>query len=422
MDKFVIEGGYQLSGRVKVSGAKNAALAIMPATLLNNGMNVITNVPEVNDIFTMIKLLRHIGVEAEYTEHFLKLDTSNITSQHAPYEHVKKMRASVYVLGPLLAKYGYAKVSMPGGCAWGPRPINLHLEAMKKLGAEIEHEGGDIIATRASKLNGAHINFDVSSVGATGNALMAAVLAKGTTLLQNAAKEPEITNLCEYLVKMGAKINGIGTSQLEIEGVDELSHADSEIISDRIEAGTLLIAGAITKSDIEIEYKNSFHIDSVLSKLQDSGAKVFVNNDIIRIDSKDLEIESVDVSTAVYPGFPTDMQAQWIAYMSLANGTSTVTDTIYLDRFNHVPELNRLGASIELVNNSAIIRGVKKLKGAKVMSTDLRASASLVLAGLAAEGTTEVLRIYHLDRGYQKIEEKLSSLGANIKRVPTTEF
>ena len=421
MDKFVIEGGYQLSGRVKVSGAKNAALAIMPATLLNNGMNVITNVPEVNDIFTMIKLLRHIGVEAEYTEHFLKLDTSNITSQHAPYEHVKKMRASVYVLGPLLAKYGYAKVSMPGGCAWGPRPINLHLEAMKKLGAEIELEGGDIIA-KASKLNGAHINFDVSSVGATGNALMAAVLAKGTTLLQNAAKEPEITNLCEYLVKMGAKINGIGTSQLEIEGVDELSHADSEIISDRIEAGTLLIAGAITKSDIEIEYKNSFHIDSVLSKLQDSGAKVFVNNDIIRIDSKDLEIESVDVSTAVYPGFPTDMQAQWIAYMSLANGTSTVTDTIYLDRFNHVPELNRLGASIELVNNSAIIQGVKKLKGAKVMSTDLRASASLVLAGLAAEGTTEVLRIYHLDRGYQKIEEKLSSLGANIKRVPTTEF
>lgn len=417
----MIEGGYQLSGRVKVSGAKNAALAIMPATLLNNGMNVITNVPEVNDIFTMIKLLRHIGVEAEYTEHFLKLDTSNITSQHAPYEHVKKMRASVYVLGPLLAKYGYAKVSMPGGCAWGPRPINLHLEAMKKLGAEIELEGGDIIA-KASKLNGAHINFDVSSVGATGNALMAAVLAKGTTLLQNAAKEPEITNLCEYLVKMGAKINGIGTSQLEIEGVDELSHADSEIISDRIEAGTLLIAGAITKSDIEIEYKNSFHIDSVLSKLQDSGAKVFVNNDIIRIDSKDLEIESVDVSTAVYPGFPTDMQAQWIAYMSLANGTSTVTDTIYLDRFNHVPELNRLGASIELVNNSAIIRGVKKLKGAKVMSTDLRASASLVLAGLAAEGTTEVLRIYHLDRGYQKIEEKLSSLGANIKRVPTTEF
>ncbi|VAX15965.1 UDP-N-acetylglucosamine 1-carboxyvinyltransferase [hydrothermal vent metagenome] len=421
MDKFVIEGGHQLSGRVKVSGAKNAALAIMPATLLNNGMNVITNVPEVNDIFTMIKLLRHIGVDAEYAEHDLKLDTSNITSQHAPYEHVKKMRASVYVLGPLLTKYGYAKVSMPGGCAWGPRPINLHLEAMKKLGAEIDLEGGDIIA-RTSRLHGAHINFDISSVGATGNTLMAAVMAKGTTLLQNAAKEPEITNLCEYLVKMGARIEGIGTSKLEIEGVDELIHADSEIISDRIEAGTLLIAGAITKSKIEIEYKNSFHIDSVLSKLEDSGAKVLINNNIINIDSKDLEIKSIDVSTAVYPGFPTDMQAQWIAYMSLAKGTATVTDTIYLDRFNHVPELNRLGASIELVNNSAIVRGVKKLRGAKVMSTDLRASASLVLAGLAAEGTTEVLRIYHLDRGYQKIEEKLSSLGASITRVPTTEF
>lgn len=421
MDKFVIEGGHQLSGRVKVSGAKNAALAIMPATLLNDGMNVITNVPEVNDIFTMIKLLRHIGVEAEFTEHNLKLDTSNITSQHAPYEHVKKMRASVYVLGPLLTKYGYAKVSMPGGCAWGPRPINLHLEAMKKLGAEIDLQGGDIIA-RTSRLHGAHINFDISSVGATGNTLMAAVMAKGTTLLQNAAKEPEITNLCEYLVKMGARIEGIGTSKLEIEGVDELSHTDSEIISDRIEAGTLLIAGAITKSDIEIEYKNSFHIDSILSKLQDSGSKVSINNDIININSKDLEIKNVDVSTAVYPGFPTDMQAQWIAYMTLANGTSTITDTIYLDRFNHVPELNRLGASIELVNNSAIVRGVKNLRGAKVMSTDLRASASLVLAGLAAEGTTEVLRIYHLDRGYQKIEEKLSLLGANIKRVPTTEF
>jgi len=421
LDKFVIEGGHQLSGRVKVSGSKNAALAIMPATLLNNGMNVITNVPEVNDIFTMIKLLRHIGVEAEYREHYINLDTNNIISQHAPYEHVKKMRASVYVLGPLLAKYGYAKVSMPGGCAWGPRPINLHLEAMKKLGADIELEGGDIIA-RASKLHGALINFDISSVGATGNTLMAAVMAKGTTLLQNAAKEPEITNLCEYLVKMGARIEGIGTSRLEVEGVDELTHADSEIISDRIEAGTLLIAGAITKSEIEIEYKNSFHIDSILSKLQDSGAKVLINNDIININSKDLEIKNVDVSTAVYPGFPTDMQAQWIAYMTLANGTSTVTDTIYLDRFNHVPELNRLGASIELVNNSAIVRGVKKLRGAKVMSTDLRASASLVLAGLAAEGTTEVLRIYHLDRGYQKIEEKLSSLGASITRVPTSEF
>lgn len=421
MDKFVVEGGHQLSGRVKVSGAKNAALAIMPATLLNNGENLIFNVPEVNDIFTMIKLLRHLGVEANYLDQKLTLDTTKITSQHAPYEHVKKMRASVYVLGPLLTKYGFAKVSMPGGCAWGPRPINLHLEAMKKFGAEIELEGGDIIA-KASRLHGAHINFDISSVGATGNALMAAVLAKGATLLQNAAKEPEITNLCEYLIKMGARIKGVGTSQLEIEGVDELSNTDTEIIGDRIEAGTLLIAGAITNSDIEIEYKNSIHVDSVLSKLQDSGAKIIVDNDLIKIDSRNLEIKNIDVSTAVYPGFPTDMQAQWIAYMAIASGTSTITDTIYMDRFSHVPELNRLGASIEIVNNSAIVKGVGKLRGAKVMSTDLRASASLVLAGLAAEGTTEILRIYHLDRGYQRIEEKLSLLGANITRVSTKEF
>ncbi|MEN8193760.1 MAG: UDP-N-acetylglucosamine 1-carboxyvinyltransferase [Bacteroidota bacterium] len=421
MDKFVIEGGVELSGKVKVSGAKNAALAIMPATLLNNGKNVITNIPEVNDIFTMIKLLKHLGVEAELNGEELVLNTSNITSQHAPYEHVKKMRASVYVLGPLLAKYGYAKVSMPGGCAWGPRPINLHLEAMKKMGAEIDLEGGDIIA-KTDKLHGAHINFDISSVGATGNAIMAAVLAKGSTLLQNAAMEPEITNLCEFLVKMGARIDGIGTTTLEIEGVDELSATNSEIIGDRIEAGTLLIAGAITKSRIEVVMKNSIHIDSVISKLQDSGAKISINNEIIDIDSRDIDIENIDISTSVYPGFPTDMQAQWIAYMALANGTSTVTDTIYIDRFSHVPELNRLGASIEIVNNSAIIKGVPKLRGAKVMSTDLRASASLVLGGLAAEGVTEVLRIYHLDRGYQKIEEKLSSLGAKIKRVQTAEF
>jgi len=421
LDKFVIKGGHKLSGRVKVSGAKNAALAIMPATLLTNGKNEIFNVPEVNDIFTMIKLLRELGVESNYLDQKLTLDTANITSKHAPYEHVKKMRASVYVLGPLLTKYGFAKVSMPGGCAWGPRPINLHLEAMKKFGAEIELEGGDIIA-KASRLNGAHINFDISSVGATGNALMAAVLAKGSTLLQNAAKEPEITNLCEFLVQMGARIDGIGTSKLEIEGVDELASTNTEIIGDRIEAGTLMIAGAITKSEIELEYKNAENVDSIISKLQDSGAKVLVNKDLIKIDSSNIEINSVDVTTAVYPGFPTDMQAQWIAYMTIAKETSTVTDTIYLDRFNHVPELNRLGASIEIVNNSAIVKSVDQLRGAKVMSTDLRASASLVLAGLAAEGTTEVLRIYHLDRGYQKIEEKLSILGANITRVSTTEF
>ena len=421
MDKFVIEGGHKLSGRVKVSGAKNSALALMPATLLNNGINSFSNIPKVNDIYTMIKLLKHLGVEASFENNSLELDTSNITNQNAPYEHVKKMRASVYVLGPLLAKYGYSKVSMPGGCAWGPRPINLHLEALEKLGAEIVLDGGDIIA-KAKKLIGANINFEISSVGATGNTIMAAVLAKGESKIQNAAMEPEITNLCEFLIDMGARIEGVGTSTLLIDGVDELSSAKGEIIGDRIEAGTLLIAGALTKSKIEIEYSNIDHIDIVLSKLKDSGAAISINNNIIEIDSRNIEAKSVDINTSIYPGFPTDMQAQWIAYMSLAGGTATVTDNIYTDRFSHVPELVRLGASIERVNNMAIIRGVDSLKGAKVMSTDLRASASLVLGGLAAEGTTEVLRIYHLDRGYEKIEDKLTQLGANIKRISTSEF
>ncbi len=421
MDKFVIEGGHKLSGRVKISGAKNSALALMPAILLNNGLNRFENVPEVNDIFTMIKLLKHLGVDANFENNYLELNSSNITNQDAPYEHVKKMRASVYVLGPLLAKYGYAKVSMPGGCAWGPRPINLHLEALEKLGAQIILDGGDIIA-KAERLHGANINFDISSVGATGNTIMAAVLAKGESKIQNAAIEPEITNLCEYLISMGARISGVGSSTLLIDGVDELKPANGEIIGDRIEAGTLLIAGAITKSKIEIEYNNINHLGAVLSKLEDSGAKIIINNNLIELDSCNIDAKSVDISTAIYPGFPTDMQAQWISYMTLANGTATVIDNIYTDRFSHVPELIRLGANIEQSNNMAIVRGVKKLKGAKVMSTDLRASASLVLGGLVAEGTTEVLRIYHLDRGYEKIEQKLTQLGARIERVKTTEF
>lgn len=421
MDKFIIHGRKKLSGKVKVSGAKNSSLALMPATLLNSGINTIKNTPEVNDIYTMIKLLNQLGVESEFINHELKLDTSNINSQVAPYELVKKMRASVYVLGPLLSRFGYAKVSMPGGCAWGPRPINLHLEAMKKFGAEIILEEGYIIA-KAKKLIGTRIHFDVSSVGATGNALMAAVLAKGTTHISNAAIEPEIVLLAEYLNLMGAKICGIGSTSLEIEGQDQLNSESITNIPDRIEAGTLLIAGAITNSKISLENVNINHLDSLIVKLEDSGVKLLYNNDILTIDAENINIKSVDVTTSVYPGFPTDMQAQWTAYMTLANGISTVTDSIYTDRFNHVPELNRLGASIELINNGAVIKGVEKLKGAKVMSTDLRASASLVLAGLAAQGSTEVLRIYHLDRGYQRIEEKLRLLGADIERIATTEF
>ncbi len=421
MDKFIIRSGKKLNGKIIVSGAKNSSLALMPATLLNSGINTIQNTPEVNDVYTMIKLLKQLGVESEFFNHELKLNTSNISSQVAPYELVKKMRASVYVLGPLLSRYGYAKVSMPGGCAWGPRPINLHLEAMKKLGAEIILEEGYIIA-KAKKLHGTKIHLDVSSVGATGNTLMAAVLAKGTTLLTNAAIEPEIILLAEYLNLMGAKIFGIGTTSLEIEGQDQLSPEAIVNIPDRIEAGTLLIAGAITNSKISLDNINISHLDSLLVKLEDTGVKVSYDNNILTIDANDIRFKSVDVTTAVYPGFPTDMQAQWTAYMTLANGISTVTDSIYTDRFNHVPELNRMGANIELINNGAVIKGVEKLKGAKVMSTDLRASACLVLAGLAAEGSTEVLRIYHLDRGYQRIEEKLRMLGADIERVATTEF
>ena len=421
MDKFIIQGGKKLSGEVEISGAKNASLALMPACLLVSGSSTLYNTPKLNDVYTMMKLLKHLGVESTFENHTLELDSKNIISQDAPYEHVKKMRASVYVLGPLLTKFGTAKVSLPGGCAWGPRPINLHLEGLKKLGAEINLIEGYVIA-KTKRLTGAKINFDISSVGATGNIMMAAVLAKGTTVINNAAMEPEIANLSEFLQKMGAKINGTGTSALEIEGVDELHPAKIETIPDRIEAGTLLIAAAMTGGSITLNNFPSKLIGSVLAKLEDSGCRIKINEKVILIESPDDDLIPTDVTTAIYPGFPTDMQAQWTAYMSVANGTSTVTDTIYLDRFKHVPELVRLGANINVNENRAVIKGVKKLKGAKVMSTDLRASASLVLAGLAAEGTTEVLRVYHLDRGYQKIEEKLKILGADIRREEGREY
>jgi len=421
LDKFIINGKKKLSGSVKISGAKNASLALMPASLLVDGVTVLKNTPKLNDVYTMIKLLNQLGVKSEFDDHSLKLNCSNITSQTAPYDHVKKMRASVYVLGPLLGRFGYAKVSLPGGCAWGPRPINLHLEGLKKLGAEIELEQGYIIA-KCKKLIGTKVSFDKSSVGATGNILMAAVLAKGTTIINNSAMEPEITNLAEFLVKCGAKINGINTPILEVEGVDELKPAEMNTIPDRIEAGTLLIAGAITQSKISITGAVFTHLYSVVSKLEDAGVKISVNSNSIELDATDHEPESIDVTTAIYPGFPTDMQAQWMAYMCTAKGTSTISDTIYLDRFTHAPELARLGADITVKENSAIVKGTSKLVGAKVMSTDLRASASLVLAGLASEGTTEVLRVYHLDRGYEKLEDKLATLGADISRIAGAEF
>lgn len=421
MDKFIIRGGKKLFGEVNISGAKNASLALMPAAILSGGISKLYNTPELNDVYTMLKLLRELGVGTDFNSHVVTLDTRNITSQTAPYEHVKKMRASVYVLGPLLSRYGYAKVSLPGGCAWGPRPINLHLEALKKMGAEIELTEGYIIA-KSKRLNGTRINFDISSVGATGNTLMAAALAKGTTKIINAAMEPEITNLAEFLVKMGSKISGIGTSTLTIEGADELKAAEINTIADRIEAGTLLIAGAMTGGEITIKGITDFYINSIIAKIEKTGCRISIKNDSITLKAPEDKIIPADITTSIFPGFPTDMQAQWTAYMSVADGVSTVTDTIYIDRFKHVPELVRLGADIQVTENSAVIKGVKKLKGAKVMSTDLRASACLVLAGLVGEGTTEVLRVYHLDRGYQKIEEKLKSLGADIQRAAGAEY
>jgi len=423
VDKFVINGGKELSGTVRISGAKNASLALMPATLLAPGQYRLHNTPGLRDVATMSRLLETMGLRFRREDNTLSVDSSDVRRYEAPYEHVKKMRASIYVLGPLLGRYGYAHVSLPGGCAWGPRPVNLHIEGMRKLGAQVELEGGYVTA-KAKRLKGARIVFDVSSVGATGNVLMAAVLAEGTTVIDNAAMEPEIAALGEFLVRMGAKISGIGTNHLEIEGVDALHPADFTTIPDRIEAGTFLVAAAIAGKKgtaIRVQNCDPSHLSAVTTKLEDAGVMLRVGKDFVEIEPLK-EILPVNVTTSIYSGFPTDMQAQWIALMSLARGTSMVTDTIYADRFMHVPELNRLGANITVKGNVATVVGVKKLAGAKVMSTDLRASASLILAGLAAEGTTEVLRVYHLDRGYERIEKKLALLGADISRVSGEEF
>jgi UDP-N-acetylglucosamine 1-carboxyvinyltransferase len=423
MDKFIIRGGRNLKGVVSISGAKNASLALMPATILAGGTYKLENTPRLRDVLTMMSLLESMGISFKFVDNSLTVDSSNITNYEAPYEHVKKMRASIYVLGPLVSQFGFARVSLPGGCAWGPRPVNLHIEGLKKLGADIQLEGGYIVA-KARKLKGARILFDISSVGATGNILMAATLAQGSTIIENAAMEPEITALAELLVKMGAHIDGIGSSRIEIEGVNALHPADVTTIPDRIEAGTMLIAAAIAGkpgSKVRIDRCNPKHFGAVTSKLEDAGAKLTIGKDFVELEPSN-EIRPVNVTTAIYSGFPTDMQAQWIALMSLAKGTSVITDTVYFDRFTHVPELMRLGANITLKENVATVIGQETLTGAKVMSTDLRASASLILAGLAAEGTTEVLRVYHIDRGYEEVEKKLQRLGAAIERVAGEEF
>ena len=414
MDKIIIEGNQTLSGNVKISGAKNAVLPIMAASILGNGNSVITNVPDLRDTRTMIRLLEIIGAKCNFSNGKLIINSSNVDNPEAPYELVKTMRASFYVMGPLLAKFGEVRVSLPGGCAWGPRPVDFHLKGFEKLGAEIILESGYIVA-KAKKLKGSEISFDFPSVGATGNILMAAVMATGKTVIRNAAKEPEIVQLCEFLNLMGANITGIGSSNIVIEGVETLTSVNIDVIPDRIEAGTFLIAGALL-GEITLENINTNHLLSVILKLKDAGCELINKDDFITIKPAKF-IKPVDISTAVYPGFPTDLQAQWVALMTLGKGSSIITDNVYKDRFSHIPELNRLGAKIKVDQNSAWVKGVDILKGAQVMSTDIRASAALIIGGLTAHGITEVQRVYHIDRGYEKIEEKFSLLGAKINRV-----
>ena len=414
MDKIIVHGNRPLSGAVKISGAKNAVLPVMAATLLAPGKYSIENVPDLRDTRTMMKLLNIIGAKTIFDKGSLTIDSSTANNPEAPYDLVKTMRASFYVLGPLISRFGRVNVSLPGGCAWGPRPVDYHLKGLEQLGAKLNLDGGNILA-EAKELIGNDIHFEFPSVGATGNLAMAAVRASGTTRLYNCAKEPEITQLCEFLNSMGAKIEGVGTETLIINGVDELNSADIEIIPDRIEAGTFLMAGALLG---EIEVKNIIpkHLDKVVHKLREAGCILKINQNSIIITPPE-KIKSIDMTTAVYPGFPTDLQAQWVAVMSLADGSSVVTDTVYHDRFSHIPELSRLGANIKVENNTAFIRGKNTLVGAPVMSTDIRASASLIIAALAAKGETQISRVYHIDRGYENIEQKFEGLGGDIRRI-----
>lgn len=416
MDKFRIKGPGTLSGELRVSGAKNAVLPLMAATLLARGKSTIRNVPALRDTRTMARVLDTLGARTRVEGDVLEVDSGEADGIEAPYDLVKTMRASIYVLGPLLAAHGRARVSLPGGCAWGPRPVDLHLKGMEALGAGIELEGGYIVA-RADRLEGAQIDFETSSVGATANVLMAAVRAKGHSVLDNAAREPEVTQLAEALVAMGAKIEGLGTTRLEVEGVDELKPLDVAVIPDRIEAGTFLCGAAMLRSRITVHGLRADHLQSTLECLEEAGAVLRHEGDSIDIDGRGAD-RPVNVVTRPFPGFPTDMQAQTMAMACIARGTSVLTDTIYPDRFTHVAELRRLGADIRLDGNSAVVRGVEELHGAPVMCTDLRASAALILAGLAAQGETTLDRVYHIDRGYEDIERKFAGLGATIERVP----
>jgi UDP-N-acetylglucosamine 1-carboxyvinyltransferase len=420
MDKIIIRGGERLIGEMEVSGSKNATLPIFVASLLTEGKNLFRNVPKLRDVQTIVKVIKNLGVKVWEEGDGYRIDATEVSNHEAPYDLVKTMRASILVLGPLVARTGRATVSLPGGCAIGARPINLHLMGLEAMGAEIELRRGYIEA-KADRLRGVHISFDTSTVTGTENLMMAAALAKGKTTLQNAAMEPEVVNLANVLNKMGAKINGAGTSLIEIEGVESLQAVEHTIIPDRIEAGTLMVAAGLTRGNIKLLNCPLHHMEAVILKLRETGMEIeSEGEDGVRVVGN-RRIRSVDVKTQPYPGFPTDMQAQFMVLMSLAKGLSVISETIFENRFIHVSELQRMGANIGIQGNSAIIHGVESLSGAQVMATDLRASASLILAGLAAEGVTEVSRVYHLDRGYEGLDKKLAKLGADIKRVKEGE-
>jgi UDP-N-acetylglucosamine 1-carboxyvinyltransferase len=419
MDKLIIHGGASLEGEVSISGAKNSALPILSATLLTDQPVTISNVPHLHDITTTIELLGLMGSRITVNERMhIEIDNAQINNFFAPYELVKTMRASILVLGPLLARYGKADVSLPGGCAIGSRPVNIHLQGLIAMGADITTDSGYIRAETKGRLKGVHLTLDIVTVTGTENLMMAATLADGLTIIENAAREPEVKDLANCLNKMGAKISGAGTDHIEIEGVESLHGTEHEILPDRIETGTYLVAAAMTGGTMRLKNTQSILLESVITKLTEAGAKIEIEENAISIDMKGKKPKAVDVHTSPFPGFPTDMQAQFTAMNSIAEGSGIITEAVFENRFMHVHELQRMGADLKLQGNTTITDGVEQLTCAPVMATDLRASASLVLAGLVAEGETVVDRIYHIDRGYETIEEKMSQLGASIRRVP----
>ncbi|EMB2690269.1 UDP-N-acetylglucosamine 1-carboxyvinyltransferase [Acinetobacter baumannii] len=417
MDKFLITGGVKLEGEVRISGAKNAALPLLAAMILADSPITLTNVPNLKDVNTLVKLIGGLGVTISYENDTVKADTSTLDNQFAPYELVKTMRASILVLGPLLARYGNAKVSLPGGCAIGSRPVDQHLKALEALGAHIEVENGYVHATVDGRLKGGEVVFDMVTVGGTENILMAAALADGVTTIRNAAREPEITDLAQMLIKMGAKIEGLDTDTLVVTGVESLHGCEYAVVADRIETGSYLAAAAITGGRVKTTHTDPSLLEAVLDKFEEMGAEVTRGDDWIELDMLGKRPKAVSFRTLPHPEFPTDMQAQIMAVNAIGRGFATISETIFENRFMHVPELSRMGANIQVEGHDAVVTGVEKLQAAPVMATDLRASFSLVLAALVSEGDTLIDRIYHIDRGYEHVEEKLQGLGAKIKRV-----